>query len=272
MKVSMKLLVVGVALMSAIFSGCNKEHNHPDPNTDGLILIGTAYTDAGSMLVKLYSADSIYSQYTKLYIEVRDSASNEVVDDAHVELSPMMDMGMMMHAAPFENPSSTDAVDGLFPCAVVFIMPGDMGWTLDVHVHNHHSGAEGEANFPLVVKTPTPTRTVTVTPLNGDEPLVISYVQPTDPTVGINDFEITLHYRETMMAFPARTNYTVSIEPEMPSMGHGSPNNVNPTHVADGHYTGQVNFTMTGLWRINLNIMDGTEVVDSTSYFEVTLP
>lgn len=272
MKSSIKLLVVGVALMGTLFSGCKKEHTHPDPDTNDLILIGTAYTDAGSMLVNLYSADSLYVQYTKLYIEVRDSATNDLVDDAHVELSPTMNMGMMTHATPFENPASTDAVDGLFPCAVVFIMPGDMGWELDVHVHNHHSGVEGEANFPLVVKTPTPTRTVTVTPLNGDEDLVISYVLPTEPIVGINDFELTLHYTESMMSFPARTDYTVSIEPEMPSMGHGSPNNVDPTHVADGHYEGQVNFSMTGLWRINLTIMDGTEVVDSTSYFEVTLP
>lgn len=272
MKVSMKLLVVGVALMSAIFSGCKKEDNDPISNTDGLILIATGYTDEGSMKVNLYSSDSIYSQYTKLYVEVRDSVSNDVVDDAHVELSPMMDMGTMQHAAPFENPSSTDAVNGLFPCAVVFQMPGDMGWTLDIHVHNHHSGAEGEASFPLVVKNPSPTRTIVMTPLNGDPRLIISYVQPTSPKVGINDFELSLHYMESMMSFPARTDYTVMIEPEMPSMGHGSPNNVDPTHDANGHYKGQVNFTMTGLWRINLTIMNGTEVVDSTSYFEVTLP
>jgi hypothetical protein len=73
------------------------------------------------------------------------------------------------------------------------------------------------------------------------------------------------------MSFPGIENYTVEIVPEMPSMGHGSPNNVDPTHSADGHYEGQVNFTMTGLWRINLNIMDGSTVLDSTSYFEVTL-
>jgi hypothetical protein len=111
-----------------------------------------------------------------------------------------------------------------------------------------------------------------MTPLNGDPNLVISYVQPTSPKVGINDFELTLQYKESMMSFPAKTDYTVMIEPEMPAMGHGSPNNVDPTHVADGHYKGQVNFTMTGLWKINLTIMDGAEVVDSTSYFEVTLP
>jgi hypothetical protein len=273
MKVSMKLLVVGVALMSAIFTGCKKDKD-PEPNTsntDGLTLIASGYTDAGSILVKVWAKDSLYSQYTPLFIEVKDSATNTVIEDGHIEIMPMMDMTTMVHSAPFENPSSTDAVNGLFPCAVVFQMAGEMGWTLNVHVHEHVNGGEGEVTFPLVVMTPTPTRTRVVTPANGGNKLVISYVQPTSPKVGINDFEITLHSKESMDSWPGIENYTVEIEPEMPSMGHGSPNNVNPTHTGNGHYKGQVNFTMTGLWNVNLRIMDGTTVVDSTAYFEVTL-
>lgn len=274
MKVSMKFLIVGTALVSTLFAGCKKEED-PTPstsNTDGLVMIASGYTDEGAIKVNLYSTDSLYSRYTNFFVEVRDSASNTVIEDAHIELMPMMDMTTMMHSAPFENPSSTDAVNGLFPCAVVFQMPGDMGWTLNIHVHEHVNGGEGEVTFPLMVKNPDPTRTRVVTPLNDPmSRLIISYVQPMDPKVGINDFEITLHSRETMMSFPGIENYTVEIEPEMPSMGHGSPNNVNPTDAGNGHYNGKVNFTMTGLWRINLNIMDGSTVVDSTAYFEVTL-
>jgi len=274
MKVSMKFLVVGTALVSTIFSGCKKEEDPtPNPsNTDDLVMIASGYTDAGGIKVNLYSTDSLYSRYTNFFVEVRDSATDAVIDDAHIELMPMMDMGQMQHSAPFENPSSTNAVDGLFPCAVVFQMPGEMGWTLNIHVHEHVNGGEGEVTFPLMVKNPDPTRTRVVTPLNDPmSRLIISYVQPMDPKVGINDFEITLHSRETMMSWPGIENYTVEIEPEMPSMGHGSPNNVNPTDAGNGHYNGSVNFTMTGLWRINLNIMDGSTVVDSTAYFEVTL-
>ncbi len=273
MKISMKLLFVGVALVSAIFTSCNQKDETPDPNnTDGLTLIASGYTDAGQMLIKVWSTDSLYSRYTNLFIEVRDSASDAVIENGDVTIMPMMQMPTMNHSAPYENPSNTTAIDGLFPCNVVFQMPGDMGWTLMVHVHEHVNGGEGEVTFPLMVKNPEPTRTRVVTPLNDPASrLVISYVQPQDPKVGINDFEITLHSRETMMSWPAIENYTVEIDPEMPSMGHGSPNNVNPTHSADGHYDGSVNFTMTGLWRINLNIMDGSTVVDSTAFFEVTL-
>ena len=259
--------------MSAIFTGCNQDDDIPDPNiTDGLVMIATGYSDAGSMKISVYSTDSIYSRYTNLFIEVKDSATDALIEDAHVTIMPEMQMPTMMHSAPFENPSSSDAVNGLFPCAVVFQMPGDMGWTLKVMVHEHVNGGMGEVTFPMMVRNPEPTRTRVVTPLNdASARLVISYAQPLNPKVGINDFELTLHSRETMMSWPGIENYTVEIEPEMPSMGHGSPNNVNPTHSADGHYDGKVNFTMTGLWRINLNIMDGSTVVDSTAFFEVTL-
>jgi hypothetical protein len=273
MKVSMKLLVVGVALMSAILGGCEKEeHNqHQHSHTDNLVLLGTGYTDAGSMKISLYSTDSLYSRYTNLFIEVRDSATDELIKDAEVTIMPMMDMQTMTHSAPYENPSSTSAVNCLFPCAVVFQMPGDMGWSLTINVHENVNGGMGEVTFPLMVKSPTPTRTRVVTPANGGNKLVISYVQPLNPKVGINDFELTLHSKESMTSWPGIENYTVEIDPQMPSMGHGSPNNVDPTHTANGHYKGQVNFTMTGVWNINLRIMDGSTVVDSTAYFEVTL-
>jgi hypothetical protein len=273
MKFSIKPLVVGVALLSAIFSGCNQNDDTPEPNiTDGLTLIASGYTDAGSMKIKVWSTDSLYSRYTNLFIEVRDSATDALIEDGHVTIMPMMDMQTMMHSAPYENPTGSSAVDGLFPCAVVFQMPGEMGWTLKVHVHEHVNGGEGEVTFPLMVKNADPTKTHVVIPENDPNGrLVISYLQPSDPKVGVNDFEVTLHSRESMMSWPSIENYTVQMEPEMPSMGHGSPNNVDPTHSSNGHYQGQVNFTMTGLWRINLTIMDGSTVVDSTSYFEVTL-
>ncbi|MDP6907976.1 MAG: FixH family protein [Flavobacteriales bacterium] len=269
----MKLLFVGVALVGAMLGGCKKDDPTPNPddNTDGLVLIGSGYTDAGSMLVKLFSADSVYAAYTQFFIEVRDSATNTVIEDGHVSLSPMMNMPGMAHSAPFENPEDEEAVNGLFPCAVVFQMPSEMGWTLEIHIHEHVNGGQGEITFPISVRTPSTPRTHVVTPLNGNNQLIISYVQPALPEIGMNDFEVTLHTKESMMSFPGEDSYTVEMEPLMLAMGHGSPNNVNPSHTSDGHYQGQVNFTMTGLWRINLNIMDGTEVVDSTSYFEVTI-
>jgi hypothetical protein len=74
-----------------------------------------------------------------------------------------------------------------------------------------------------------------------------------------------------MMDWPYEPYLAVEIEPEMPSMNHGSPNNVNPTHIGDGHYKGVVNFTMTGWWRVNMKIKDGEgNILTDDVYFDIT--
>ena len=68
----------------------------------------------------------------------------------------------------------------------------------------------------------------------------------------------------------------------MPSMGnHSSPNNVNATQAVAGDlYNGKLSLTMTGYWKINLQLAkpDGTvvkgeeiagTVTDSSIYFEL---
>ena len=73
------------------------------------------------------------------------------------------------------------------------------------------------------------------------------------------------------MSWPYEPYLVVEIDPEMPAMNHGSPNNVNPVHIGNGHYKGVANFTMTGWWRINLVIKDGEgNVLTDDSYLDIT--
>src|SRR5690554_4509068 len=103
MKFSSYALFMGVALMSILFVSCSSddESDGPikEPATNNLIWINSAYTDAGSMLVNVYAADSLLAQYTNIYIEVRDSASNNILTNAAIDIIPMMDMGTMVHSA-----------------------------------------------------------------------------------------------------------------------------------------------------------------------------
>ena len=94
----------------------------------------------------------------------------------------------------------------------------------------------------------------------------ITLVEPMHPEVGLNDIEITIHVKETMMAFPPVEDLIIEMVPTMPSMGHGSPNNENPVHTAYGHYLGKVNFTMTGDWRIDLTISDELNIIAKTHF------
>ena len=256
-----------------IFASCNDDDNPISPNpTDGLIKISEAYATGAKMKVQLWSKNDLFVGYNNLFIAVLDSVKETYVTDAHIHLEPMMDMGMMQHSSPYENPSSTLAENNLFPCSAVFLMPSSGGsWMLNVEVHNHTTNIEGMASLPIIVNNITPSVMKSTIALNDSSKLFISYLKPTKLNVGINDFEITIHKRSSMMEFPAVTNYSIVITPEMPSMGHGSPNNVNPVHSANGHYKGKVNFTMTGDWRINLDIYKNDAVVDTTLFFDVTL-
>ncbi len=273
MKLFSKFALVGGILALALAGGCSDDDDNPNPTPDpsqGLIKVGSAATDVAGMVVNVFAKDSLFTRYTPLFIEVRDEASDVILSTATVTIHPMMDMGTMHHAAPAENPTSTTAEDGKFPCHVVFTMPGDMGWTLDITVYDPAGDREGMASVPVKVGALSPARVLNRTTLDGSDPLVVSFVSPLQPKVGQNDFEVVIHRKASMMDFPPAEDLSLTIDPQMPSMGHGSPNNVNPTHVGDGHYVGTANFTMTGTWAVGIDIYDGTTAVDTTASFEIS--
>ncbi len=267
----MKKLIVILSLIIA-FQSCKKDNatkQETDP-TIGLTKQATGYVEGAATKVELYTKETtIKTGYTKFYVAVYDSATNKRIDDAHIHLEPMMDMGMMQHSAPYENPASSEAFDHLFPCSVVFLMPSTGGtWTLNMEIHNHVSNKEGDVSFPITVTDPVKATLKSFTAANDGAKYFIALIDPAKPKVGINDFEFALYKKEGMQ-FPADSSLTSTMYPEMPSMGHSSPNNVDPVHVGNGHYKGKVNFTMTGLWKVNLDFMNGAAVADTTQYFEI---
>lgn len=234
---------------------------NPNPDTETLTLLGTQYTSG--MKVNLYSDTILFVGYNNIYIEVKDSATGSLVNDAHIELLPMMNMGMMNHSCPYDNPASTNSVNGKFPCDVVFIMPSTAGnWTLETNVHNHANNEKGSVIFPLTVTEPMYSVLKSKT-VNGST-YFVSMIEPSKPVIGINNFIIKVNKSVTMMDFPNDSSYTYSIYPWMPSMGHSSPNNVNPVYTTKGMYDGDVNFTMTGDWRITLKFIESPQ--DSLSF------
>ena len=267
-------LFVSIAIISVIvlLSACSKDNTEKNP-TAGLTKITEGYVVGAAAKAEIYTKETaLTTGYTKLYIALYDSVTGKRIDDAHIHLNPVMDMGTMQHSAPFENPASTEAENHLFPCSVTFVMSSMGGiWTLEMEVHNHSTDKEGTIRFPLTIAEPALSRQKSFTAAHNGEKYFISLVNPTaaNSKVGINDMEIVIYKKASMMSWPAESSLTVALTPEMPTMGHGSPNNVNPTHIGNGHYKGKVNFTMTGLWRLNLDFMSGTAVADTTQSFDI---
>jgi hypothetical protein len=100
----------------------------------------------------------------------------------------------------------------------------------------------------------------------------ISIVMPKAFKVGLNPFEITIHFMQSMMVFTPCSDFTVEITssmPTMPMMGN-SANNVNPVYTSNGHYAGTTNFTMAGAWRVNMLIKKSDWVKARNAYFDIT--
>lgn len=252
-------------------SSCTKDSTISEPAT-GLVKLASGFAPGAATKVDVYAADSAFTGYNKLYIALKDSITDNYIENAGITLMPTMAMPMMSHSAPKENPVSSTAINRLFPCSVSFIMPSTAGvWTLAVQVDNKVNNKTGSAVFTINVKDPTYTKMFSFVSLaDNSSKYFVSFVEPSKPIVGINDFEIVVYKKQSMMLFPADSSLSVSVTPEMPTMGHGSPNNVDPVHFINGHYKGKVNFTMTGLWRLHLNLKSGSAIADSTHYIDLT--
>ncbi len=266
-----------IILLPVLIFSCSK--NDPVPQVQDNYVKVADVVSAGSMFnVQFFSKDSLFVGYNRVYFKVTDKSSGLAVNQATIALAPLMDMGTMKHACPFENPAVTAATDGYFEGAILFSMPGsNNSWSLSADVTVN--GKTDSVFFPIskVVGTTLAKKIVVIDSLStgpGTWKITkypVSLVETAAWKVGNNPFEITIHTMASMMSFPCCDDFTVEITPEMPSMGHGSPNNVNPVLTTMGHYVGSVNFTMTGAWRINMVFKKGDRVIGKNAFFDITL-
>jgi hypothetical protein len=242
-------------LAVAIISSCTESDIKTDP-TKGLVKISEGIANDAEVKVELWARQELFTGYNELFIQLRDIHTNKRLEEGHIHLEPMMAMtGGMSHSCPFENPVDEFAVNGLFPVSAMFVMPSsDMGsWTLHVGVHNHANGKSGETELDITVVNPSNACIKSFVDGSSTK-YFIGYNFPEKVKVGINEFTAVAYKQEDMMSFPAAEYLTFVLTPEMPAMEHGSPNNVDPVHESGAFYHGKVNFTMTGLWRLHLEI------------------
>jgi len=278
-----KYLAVFSATILLAFGACKKEsddsnnnnnnNNNPTP-TDSIpsnyIKVGEAYMIGASAKAVVYSTKEITVGYNKLYIAMYDSTTNTRLNDGHVEVEGHMEMGSLSHATPVENFEVSTNTDKFWKANVYFIMSGSTGWTLKLHFHNHKNDKEGEGGIAVsVANTTLPVlASFSDSSLSGHT-VFLSMIYPQKSSVGVNDFEFTAFEKYNDDSFPAVNDYTVNMTPIMVSMGHSSPNNVNPVSIGEGHYNGDVVFTMSGKWRIYLTMKKNNITLADSLYFDV---
>ncbi len=274
------MLAMGTLLT---INSCKKTTTEPTPDPvvpttpttpEGMIKIGETYVIGAKAKAYIYAKQALFTGFNTIYVALYDSADGTRLTDGHFSMGAEMDMGSMMHSCPNEENEEIDSTTNLYSGNLVFIMPTTMmgNWKLHIGYHNHKIDKEGEGELAITVKDASPVRLYS-TELAADDSakVFVSFVLPSKGKVGLNDAEFTIHEMATMESFPAVTDYTIQMIPTMPSMGHGSPKNVDPTHTANGHYNGKLNFTMTGLWRIQLKLYKNSILLTDQIFFDITL-
>src|SRR5690606_15450843 len=221
-------------------------------------------TESG-LNVEVYAEEPLFVGYNRLQLKITDTEGNPL--SGNIEINPVMDMGPMddhddhgghgehmEHSCPFDYPEGNTVNDGAVPFNVAFVMPsGEMGtWALNITFDGK------TVAVPVEVIQPEKPRLVSFTsgPDDNETSYFICLVDPREPQVGQNDLQLAIYKRESMFEWPPVEGLKVEMTPWMPSMDHGSPNNVDPKDTGNGMYLGKVNFTMTGDWQIRLKIIN----------------
>ncbi|MCB0484439.1 MAG: FixH family protein [Flavobacteriales bacterium] len=237
----------------------------------GLVKIGEG-TSAEGTKIEVYGTENAFAGYNYLSMAIYDK-EGKLVKEGHVTVSAIMDMGSQKHASPVENAGAEKAnAKGLYEAKVYFTMASTSGsWKMTVKFHNHTTDKEETVEIPVSVNEPSNRVYASFTATDDSSKIFLGWALPSKPIVGVNDMEVVAFYKKDMMSFPAQTGLAIEIEPEMPSMGHGSPNNVHPAEVGDGHYKGKVNFTMGGYWKIHIKVKRKGVLIADNIYFDYSL-
>jgi hypothetical protein len=267
-----KFILYIILLITVItLNNCTTDNEVAIDPTKGLIKLQEGYALGAGTKVELWAKENFFAGYNTVTTILYDSVTSKKIESAQIRFYPEMSMmGGMKHGCPVENPLD-EAVNTAFSGAIEYIMPtSDQGtWKLNVDVLNKLNNKNGKASFNVTVNNPMLAKMKSFLSASNEK-IFVSYNFPEKMKVGINSFDVVIYKMASAYEFVPVNDYSIVLTPEMPSMGHGSPNNVNPTFSSNGHYTGKVNYTMTGDWRLNLSLSQSGTLVKEL-YFDVVV-
>ena len=271
-----KLAILLIATIA--FASCTKDENSTEMNElKGFTKIRELSNSTHT--IELYSKKGeLTIGYNEIKLRILDNSSDIFVKNAQISWNPVMHMMMMNHSCPKSTVEKVADEGNLYEGYIVFQMEENASEYWDLTIDYTIDGVDYSINSEIDVLA-TDKRTVNSFTGSDNIRYLVTYIEPIEPKVAINDMKIGVWKMENMMSFPMVDDYTVKIDPRMPSMGnHSSPNNVHATQTSAGaFYEGKLSLTMTGYWKINLQLAkaDGTvlkgeeisSTVESSSIF-----
>ncbi|MDP2158967.1 MAG: hypothetical protein Q8K02_00655 [Flavobacterium sp.] len=265
----------------ALFISCSSDNDTtPINELEGLVKVKEFTND--THVVEFYTTTGITQQgYNEISLRIKDKTTNNYIQNATIEWMPMMHMTMMHHSCPFSPIEKAVGKETVYNGYIIFQMPQNTTEYWDLKVDYSINGTDYTVTD--IIDVPASSKRVVNSFMGTDNiRYIVALIDPKTPRVALNDMTVGIFKMENMMSFPKVNQYKLKIDPRMPSMGnHGSPNNVDLTQsTSTGLYNGKLSLTMTGYWKINLqllhadsSVLKGEEVTEtnpeSSLYFEV---
>lgn len=261
-KFTMKLYKIFSLFVLALLTSCSSDDNSTTINElDGLIKVKDLTNETHS--IELYTASGTTQLgYNEISLRIKDKTTNNYIQNATIEWMPLMHMNMMKHSCPFSMVEKVVSKETLYNGYIVFQMPQNETEYWDLKIDYSIDGINYTVTDTMDVPA-TEKRVVSSFVGTDNVRYIVALVDPKNPKVALNDMTVGIFKMENMMNFPVVNNYTLKIDPRMPSMGnHGSPNNLDVTQFAsDEFYHGKLSLTMTGYWKINLQLLNASNEV-----------
>ena len=280
MKIQFKKNII-LLFAALAFASCSSDSNETTVNElDGLTkfkeITNTTHT------IELYKhMGGLVQGYNEVSFRIKDNTTGKFITNATASWMPVMHMTSMTHSCPKSKIEKASAEATLYEGYIVFQMAQNTTEYWDLKIDYTINGTAFTATSVIDVPASAKQKVTTFTGSDNVR-YIVAYVDPHHPKVGINDMITGVWKMQDMMTFPVVDNYKLKVDPRMPSMGnHSSPNNVDGTQIAAGDlYQGKLSLTMTGYWKLNLQLLNAsgtvlkgetiTDAVPASSiYFEI---
>lgn len=258
----MKIKYIIPILIISLFSvACSTDDDTDVNELEGLTKVQELSNNTHS--IELYTANGQFSTgYNAISIRIKDNVSNTYIENASLTWTPVMQMPTMQHSCPKSTVAKVSGKTTVYEGYIIYQMANldGSGWSLSINYTVN--GVSYDATGTIVVKQAAK-QNVTSFMGSDNKRYIIALLEPKMPKIGNNKMVVGLYKMENMMSFPVVENYTITLDPRMPSMeNHSSPNNTDLTYKADDTmYHGNLSLTMTGYWVLNLKLLNAQNEV-----------
>ncbi|MGM5632072.1 FixH family protein [Apibacter raozihei] len=240
---------------------CKNEDSSSDSGNSvlsGLIKIQEEANE--NHIITLYSkTGKIITGYNEIFLRIQNKTNGEFISGASISWKPLMRMTNKSHSCPYESIVHLSNEPTLYKGFILFQMANNDSEYWELELDYKIKNQNFKTSIKLTVLN-SPNKVIQNFTGTDNNKYLLAWVSPISPTIGSNELTAYLYKMENMFTFTPVNNYKIIIDPRMPEMGnHGSPNNSDLINSElSGFYKGKISFTMTGYWKINLQVLDAS--------------